>query len=175
MSDEVELTSEEINKYRKLVQKHDQEQKGIDIVYTRTGPDGFSLQAKIYGATPEQAAIVTWLQAEDEWKRNSQRRAREIKLELERQRKRQEAIDRRAKQVEDHEAALTAPDMTGFRRDMLLRHAPTPPYEAHDNQLRCRVCYDTDYEPERLVFPCNEYVFTMAWVPDSDEYERDGD
>lgn len=169
---ETELTPEEIEKYRRLVKTADQRKKGSNITYERRMPDGSHITVQMNGATPEQVALIQWLQAEEAWKAQKAWRAREIKVELERQRKIQEELTRQDVQIAKHEARLDSPVYTGFRRDALLRHSPVrPPRQYYQENLKCRSCYTTDYEPENVDFPCPEYVFTTEWeaTPEKDD------
>lgn len=168
-------TDEEIENYRKLVQEADQRRRGIDISYTRRGANGERISVSLHGATPEQVAIIHWLQAEDEWHANKKYRERQLKQELERQRRRQKEIDRQNKLIGEHVALMQSPGITGFRRDSLLRHAPMR--LDNGDRLLCTSCYDTEYEPQHLGFPCEEYVFTRDWAPKAipiiyDEFEN---
>lgn len=174
------LPPEIIEKYRKLVREADQATRGADISYTRRLADGSHINVNMRGATPEQVAIIQWLQAEEAWKEHQKYKARELQIELEKQRKRQETLDRWEKQIKDHEELL-AKTPPSFRRDMLIRHEPTRPYPNtfHRTHLECGTCMSTDYEPDYLSWPCNEYVFTVDWksdtpeTPDADEVEVD--
>lgn len=163
---DIELTAEEITRFRKIAKE--QRKVGSSIRYERRLADGSHIQVQMNGATPEQVALIHWLQAEEAWKAQEEWRKKEIKQELKRQQQKQKELDKRNKLKAEHEALLNDPSITGFRRDMLLRHAPVDPYTHFDTVLRCRSCYGTDYDPERLVFPCNEYVFTSEWTPDDD-------
>lgn len=137
---------------------------GINISYTRTGPRGEKTTVNLFGATPEQAAIIMWLKAEDEWKANERYRARQLELKLVRQKQRQKEIDRQNKLIDEHVALMHTPEITGFRRDVLLRHAPMRLDDG--KRLLCTSCYTTDYhEVEHQSFPCDEYIFACDWEP----------
>lgn len=140
----------------------------ISVSYEFTGADGSHHTVSLYDATPEQAAVTTWLQAEDAWKRRNQWQAKERERERVEERK---AAERAAKATylrEQHKALLqTLPDQF-FRRAMLERHAPIASgisrYERY--ALVCRTCDDNKYEAEQLEFPCAEYRFARDWSCD---------
>jgi hypothetical protein len=169
---ETELTPEEIEKYRRLVKTADQRKKGSNITYERRMPDGSHITVQMNGATPEQVALIHWLQAEEAWKNQLEWDKKENQRKRKEAKKQQEQRDRNNSLITEHEA-LVAITPAGFRRDSLIRHAPTRStygYSYYD-YLQCTSCYGTDYEPERVSFPCPEYVFITEWeaTPEKDD------
>lgn len=155
-------TPEEIAHWRTVIQEEDQRRRGIDVSYQRTNPDGTTLHMNIPNATPEQAALVAWLQAEDNWKADAARRERQRAAELKQQREAQEQIEKMHRSLAEHEILLAS--ATGFQRAMLERHAPTESYlDYKTGKLSCRTCTDREWEPESLDFPCDEYEFTRDY------------
>jgi hypothetical protein len=135
----------------------------ININYEHTTPDGAHMVVNMVGATPEQAALVAWLRAEDAWNRKQHWENRE------RERKKQEAIEKaerklKAKRDEAQHKALIS-RATGFRLAVLQRHAPEESWIYRpDRGLVCSYCDDgSRYEPEALPFPCVEYQFAREW------------
>lgn len=141
----------------------DESDPRASISYSRRGPDGSSINVTLHGATPEQVAIIEWLQAEASWHANKEYRARQIKQELERQKRRQRVLDQQKRLVDEHLELMKSLTIAGFRRDSLIRHAPM--YLDNGDRLLCTSCYTTDYEPEHVGFPCPEYVFIRDWAP----------
>lgn len=141
----------------------DESNSRASISYSRRGPDGSSINVTLHGATPEQVAMIEWLQAEASWHNDQEYRARRLKHELERQKRRQREIDRQNTLIDKHLELMKALTIEGFRRDSLIRHAPMR--LDNDDRLLCTSCYNTEYEPEHLSFPCPEYVFIRDWAP----------
>lgn len=174
------MSETELEKARRIVETADKRRRGSSITYERRSPDGSRINVQMHGATPEQVALIQWLQAEEAWKnqlawdkKENQRKRKEAK-------KQQEQRDRNNAFITEHEA-LVAITPAGFRRDSLIRHAPTRSYgRSYYDYLQCTSCYSTDYEPDRVSFPCPEYVFITEWEPEKSnenetEYEYDGD
>jgi hypothetical protein len=137
----------------------------INIDYEFTGIDGSHHQVSLYDATPEQAAVVSWLRAEDEWKRRNQWQAKELVRERAEERK---AAERAAKVTylrEQHEALLQRFPNQFFRRAVLERHGPIGNGSTYPRGglLVCMICDDGKYEAEGLEFPCAEYRFARDW------------
>jgi hypothetical protein len=137
----------------------------INIDYEYTSPDGAHVVVNMVGATPEQAAVVTWLRAEAAWrsKQDWANRERERKLK-EKQAKAE--LKLKIKRAEAQHKVLIE-QTTGFRRAVLERHAPQEAY-IYDRGLICSYCDDgSRYEPDAMPFPCVEYQFAREWEEES--------
>lgn len=136
----------------------------INIDYEFTAADGSHHVVALYGATPEQAAVVTWLRAEDAWKRRNDWQAKEREREAAEERKAASRAAKAEQQRAVHEAVLAGAQ--GFRRGVLQRHEPIASgisrYERY--ALVCRTCDDNKYEAQQLEFPCAEYRFARDWA-----------
>lgn len=133
----------------------------INIDYEYTSPDGAHVVVNMVGATPEQAALVTWLRAEEAWRRTQHWEDRERERKLKEKQEKAE-LKLKVKRAESQHKALLE-QATGFRRAVLERHAPQEPYR-YDRGLVCSYCDDgARYEPDWLPFPCVEYQFAREW------------
>ena len=156
-----DVSPEELARMRRVIAEADRAERFVEVSFERTNPDGSRMSMNIPRATPEQAALVAWLQAEDAWKRNQGYREREAA------RKRQEQIERdeRAVRVQKAKAehGRLMRSAVGFRHAALVRHRPVDAADARGPRLLCHECDDGEYEPESLPFPCPEYVFARDW------------
>jgi hypothetical protein len=140
----------------------------ISVSYEFTGADGSHHTVSIYDATPEQAAVTTWLQAEDAWKRRNQWQAKEREREQAEERKAAERAARATYLREQHKALLQTLPGSFFRRAVLERHGPIGNGSTYPRGglLVCLICDDGKYEAEGLEFPCAEYRFARDWGQD---------
>lgn len=133
----------------------------INIDYEYTSPDGAHVVVNMVGATPEQAAVVTWLRAEEAWRSKQDWKNRERERKLKEKQAKAE-LKLKIKRAEAQHKVLIE-QATGFRRSVLERHAPQESY-GYDRGLKCSYCDDgSRYEPERMPFPCAEYQFAREW------------
>lgn len=131
----------------------------VTLRYSVRLPDGSSMTMGLTDLTPDQVAVVHWLQAEQAWQRTLDEIERK---RLARQRKDDErcrAADERRRVRAEHAERLTG--LRGFRRLALVRHAPVQ-WRGTDD-LVCASCITHEYEPDRVSFPCAEYLFARDW------------
>lgn len=134
----------------------------INVRYETTHSDGSRSVVGMFDVTEEQAALVQWLNAENAWHCQVKEQERQS---IEQRRKTAEqrlAANRRLHVKKMHNALVNR--ASGFRRDVLMRHAPSNHFRG--GPLKCKTCYTRDYEPERIEFPCGEYQFARDWVED---------
>lgn len=131
----------------------------VTLRYSVHLPDGSSMTMGLTDLTPEQVAVVHWLQAEQAWTRTL---AEVERKRLARQRKDAERLraaeERRLVRIE-HDRRID--EATGFRLAALTRHGPTKRIGAEG--LVCAVCFVGNYEPDPVEFPCSEYLFARDW------------
>jgi len=131
----------------------------VTLRYSVSLPDGSNMNMGLANLTPDQVAVVHWLQAEQAWTRTL---AEIERKRLARQRKDDErclAADERRRVRAEHAQRLT--NLRGFRKQALLRHAPVQWRSTDD--LVCASCISREYEPDRVAFPCDEYLFARDW------------
>jgi hypothetical protein len=138
----------------------------INLDWEFTGSDGSRHHVSLYDATEQQAAVVSWLRAEQAWKTNNEWQAKELARKAKEKRKAAERAATVVRLRANHEALLARLPSYSFRHAIVERHGPTSVSD-YRGLLACRTCDDgSRYEPEALPFPCPEYTFAQDWDRD---------
>ena len=131
----------------------------VTMRYSVHFTDGSSMTMGLTGLTPDQVALVQWLQAEKAWHRSV------VEDERRREKQREEAAEQsrtaneRLRVKRAHNKLVNG--ATGFHEAALIRHAPVKLRRSDD--LVCASCISREYEPDRVAFPCDEYLFARDW------------